>query len=72
MTKYSVQLRDPVLVNSYGFLFFSKNMDKNTGKNISKHLGGRYSQVFLDHANNPATDALESASKRAIQKQLNQ
>ena len=47
-------------------------MDKNTGKNISKHLGGRYSQVFLDHAINPATDALESASKRAIQKQLNQ
>ena len=47
-------------------------MDKNTGKNISKHLGGRYSQVFLDPANNPATDALKSASKRAIQKQLNQ
>ena len=47
-------------------------MDKNTGKNISKHLGGTYSQVFLDPANNPATDALKSASERAIQNQLDQ
>ena len=61
-----------ILLHIYWYLCFAKNMDKNTGKNISKHLGGRYSQVFLDHAINPATDALESASKRAIQKQLNQ
>ena len=64
MTKYSVQLRDPVLVNSYGFLFFSKNMDKNTGKNISKNLRGKYSQKLLDHAKQPATNALSNVSKK--------
>ena len=47
MTKYSVQLRDPILVNSYGFLFFSKNMDKNIGKNISKNLRVNIVRNFL-------------------------
>ena len=47
MTKYSVQLRDQILVNSYGFLFFSKNMDKNIGKNISKNLRVNIVRNFL-------------------------
>ena len=29
MTCYSVQPRDRIFVNSYGFLSFAKNMDKN-------------------------------------------
>ena len=35
MMRYSVQLRDRILVKGYGFLPFGKNME---GKNISKNL----------------------------------
>ena len=38
MTGYSVQSRDQIFVKGYGFLSFAKNMDKNIGKDISKHL----------------------------------
>ena len=45
-------------------------MGKNTGKNISKNLSGRYSrdmlamrQKPLDHAKQFATDSFKTASK---------
>ena len=47
---------------------FAKNIGKNIGKNISKNLSGKYSQKLLDHAQQSATDAFKTASKRAIQK----
>ena len=31
MTRYSVQPRDRLFVNGYGFLFFAENMGKNIG-----------------------------------------
>ena len=31
MTRYSVQPRDRILVKGYRFLYFAKNMGKNTG-----------------------------------------
>ena len=68
MASYSVQPRDWIVVESFGFLSFSRNMDKNLGKNISKKLSGKYSQKLLDHAKNPATDAIKTTSKREIQK----
>ena len=40
--RYSVQLRARTFVNGYGFLSFAKNMGKNTGKNISQILSGKY------------------------------
>ena len=43
-------------------------MRKNIGKNISKNLGGKYSQKLLDHAKQSATDSFKTASKRGIQK----
>ena len=43
-------------------------MDKNLGKNISENLSGKYSKKLLDHAKQSATDALTTASKRAILK----
>ena len=43
-------------------------MCKNSGKNISKHLNGKYSQKLLDHAKQSATDAFKTASIRAVQK----
>ena len=47
---------------------FAKNMSKNIGKNISKSLSSKYSQKRLDHAKQSVTDALKTASKRAILK----
>ena len=35
---------------------------------MSKNLGGKYSQIILDHAKQSTTDALKTASKIAIQK----
>ena len=43
-------------------------MGKNTDKNISKNLNGKYSHTRLDHAKKYATDAFKTDSKRAIQK----
>ena len=68
MTCYSVQPRDQIFVKGYGFLSFAKNKNKNTGRNLS----GKYSQKLFDHAKLAATDALKTASKKAIQKNLKQ
>ena len=45
MRRYSIQPRDRVIVNSYGFLQFDKNMAKNIGKNTSKSLSSKYGPV---------------------------
>ena len=62
MTRYSVQLRDRILVKGYGFLSFAKNLGRNIGKNISKALSSKYSQKLLDHDKRSATNALKTAS----------
>ena len=64
MTRFSVQPRDRIFVKGYGFLSFDRNMSKN----ISKNLSCKYSQKLLGHDKQSATDALKTASKRAIQK----
>ena len=43
-------------------------MGRNISKTISKNLSRKCSQKLLDHAKQSATDALKTASKRAIQK----
>ena len=63
MMRYSVQPRDKIFVIGYGLLSFPKNMRENFGKNISKNVRSKYSQNFLDHAKQSATDALKTASK---------
>ena len=47
---------------------FSKDMNKNIGRNRSKTLNGKKSQKLLDHAKQSSTDAHKTASKREIQK----
>ena len=69
MMRYSVQPRDRIFVNGYGFLSFAKNMGKNTSKNISKKVSGKSSQKHLHHAKQSETDGLKTTSKKAIQKQ---
>ena len=43
-------------------------MRRNICKNISKKSSSKYGQKLIDHAKQSATDAIRTASKRAIQK----
>ena len=72
MTHNSVQPRDLIFVKGYEFLLFAKNIGRKIGKNKSKTLSSKYNQKLIDHAKQSATDALKTASKRAIQKKQNQ
>ena len=57
---YSFESRDRRYVKGYGFLSFAKNI----GKNITN----MYNKKLVDSAKKFATDAIKTASKRAIQK----
>ena len=58
--RYSIEPRGRIYVKRYGFLSFAKNMGKNLSEN--------YGQKLLDKAKKSTTDAIKTASKRAIQK----
>ena len=49
-----------IYVKGYGLLYFAKNMGKN--------LSNKYGQKPLDSAKKSTTDAINTASKRAIKK----
>ena len=51
--RYSIEPRERRYVKGYGFLSFAKN---------------KYGQKLVDSAKKSATDALKTASKRAIEK----
>ena len=56
--RYSIETRDRIYVKGYGFLSFAKNIGKSY----------KYGQKLLNSANKSTTDAIITASKRAIQK----
>ena len=58
--RYSIEPKDRIYVKGYGFLSFAKKM--------GTHLSNKYSQKLLDTAKKFTTDAIKTASKRAIQK----
>ena len=58
--RYSIEPKDRIYVKGYGFLSFAKKMGTN--------WSNRYDQRLLDSAKKSTTDAIKSASKRAIQK----
>ena len=58
--RYSIEPRDIIHVKGYGFLSFAKNMGKS--------LRNKYGQKLLDSPKRSTTDAIKTASKRAIQK----
>ena len=58
--RYSIEPRNRIYVKGYEFLSFAKNMGKS--------LSNKYSQNLLDSAKKSRTDAIKTASKRAIQK----
>ena len=53
-------MNQEIYVKGYGFLSFAKSMGKS--------LSNKYGQKLLDSAKKSTTDAIETASKRAIQK----
>ena len=58
--KYSIEPRDRIYVEGYGFSCFAKI--------ISKNLSNKFVQKLLDSAKKSTTDAIKTASTRAIQK----
>ena len=58
--RYSIEPRDRIYVKGYGFLSFAKNMGKS--------LNNKYGQKLLDTAKKYTTDAIKTASKKAIKK----
>ena len=54
--RYSIEPRDRVYVKGYGFMSFTRSMSNKYGKKL------------VDTAKKSATDAIKTASKRAIQK----
>ena len=58
--RYSIEPRYRIYVKRYGFLSFAKNMGKS--------LSNKYGQKLIDSAKKSTTDAIKTASKRAIQK----
>ena len=57
--RYSTESRDRIYLKGYGFLSFAKNMGKS--------LSNKYGQKRLDSAKKSTTDAIKTASKKAIQ-----
>ena len=57
--RYSIEPKDIIYVEGHRFLSFTKNMNKN--------LSNQYCQKLLDTAKKSTTDAIKTASKRAIQ-----
>ena len=54
--RYSIEPRDRAYVKGYGFMSFARSMSNKYGKKL------------VDTAKKSATDAIKTASKRAIQK----
>ena len=56
--RYSIEPKDRIYVKGCGFLSFAKNM--------LTQLSSKYGQKRLDIAEKSVTDAIKTASKRAI------
>ena len=65
--RYSIEPRERRHVKGYGFLSCAKNIGMHTAK-VAKNMSNKYSQKLVDTAKKSATDAIKTASKRAIQK----
>ena len=65
--RYSIEPRERKHVKGYGFLSFARNIGTHAAK-AAKNMSNKYSQKLVDTAKKSATDAIKTASKRAIQK----
>ena len=65
--RYSIEPRERRYVKGYGFLSFARNIGTHAAK-VAKNMSNKYSQKLVDTAKKSATDVINTASKRAIQK----
>ena len=65
--RYSIESRERRHVKGYGFLSFHRNMGTHETK-VVKSMSNKYGQKLADTAKKSATNAIKTASKRAIQK----
>ena len=65
--RYSIEARERRYVKGYGFLSFASNIGTHAIK-VAKNMSNKYGQKLADTARKSATDAINTASKRAIQK----
>ena len=65
--RYSIEPRERRYVKGYGFLSFARNIGTHAAK-VAKNMSNKYSQKLVDSAKKSATDAIKTASKKAIQK----
>ena len=63
---YSIEPRERRHVKGYGFLSFARNIGTHAAK-VAKNIINKYSTKLVDTAKKSATDAIKTASKRAIQ-----
>ena len=65
--RYSIEPKERRYVKGYGFLSFARNIGTHIAK-VAKSMSNIYNQKLVDTAITSATDAIKTASKRAIQK----
>ena len=65
--RYSIEPRERKHVKGYVFFTFARNIGTHAAK-VAKKMSNKYSQKLVDTAKKSATDAIKTASKRAIQK----
>ena len=65
--RYSIEPKERRCVKGYGFLSFAKNIGTHAAK-VAENICNKYSKKLVDTAKKSATDAIKTASKRAIQK----
>ena len=65
--RYSIEPKERRHEKEYGFLSFARNIGTHPAK-VAKNMSNKYSQKLVDTAKKSATDAIITASKRAIQK----
>ena len=67
-TRYSIEPKERRYVKGSGSLSFARNIGTHATK-VAKNMSNKYSQKLVDTAKRKsATDAIKTASKRAIQK----
>ena len=64
--RYSIEPKERRYVKGYGFLSFARTIVAHAAK-VAKNMSNKYSQKLVDTAKKSATDAIKTASKRAIQ-----
>ena len=65
--RHSIEPRERRHVKGYGFLSFTRNIGTHATK-VARNMSNKYVQKLADTDKKSATDAIKTASKRAIQK----